>query len=302
MKKLHSWGFCLIAAVMFLVFTGCSSDPDPGMEESNLIETLKKNKWVYSYVEDWTDTSYGGYYGTGNITLYFLDNNVGYGFQVHRDYDSDLGNSTNEYFWDFTYSVSGNKVICGNTTYTYSGGYLIDGNDYYEPSEMTQSDRERIANEDISSNMDDYVKVTGELIEDSLIYRIIVDQEKFSERYPQKKLEYTLDLEFGDYRDSFYEYYDYTLEMGGKSIVTFAVPLASVSYEMYFSTYKNIRAKIDRGEDLSESEKELFESILDYLQECLSDIEIRVYVKHNGETYDLYEDSFAVGVELDSSY
>lgn len=300
MKKLHSLASCLMIAMMCLVIAACSSDSDSDLDESYLIETLKKNKWVYSYVEDWTDTSYGGHYGTGNITLYFLDNNAGYGFQVHRDH-SNLGNSTNEYFWDFTYSASGNKVTIGNRTYTYTGGFLVDGEDYYKPSEWTQSDRERIANEDISSNMNDYVKVTGELIEDSLIYRIIVDQEKFSERYPQKKLEYTLDLEFGDYRDSFYEYYDYTLEMGGKSIETFAVPLASVSYEMYFSTYKNIRAKIDRGEDLSESEKELFESILDYLQECLSDIEIRVYVKHNGETYDLYEDSFAVGVELDSS-
>lgn len=144
MKTIRQIGIGFLTIFFCINFTACSDDDKIKSEGNALLATLKQNKWVYSYVEDWTDTSYGGYYGAGNITLYFLDNNVGYGFQVHRDYDTGLGNSTDEYSWKFTYSISGNKVTCGNSTYTYIGGYLVDGRDYYEPSKMTQSDRERI--------------------------------------------------------------------------------------------------------------------------------------------------------------
>lgn len=298
--------FKLISLGILAILAACSPDPDPGMEESNFIETLKKNKWVYSYVEDWTDTSYGGYYGAGNITLYFLDNNVGYGFQVHRDYDTGLGNSTDEYSWKFTYSISGNKVTCGNTTYTYIGGYLVDGRDYYEPSKMTQSDRERLAHQDISSNMKNYVKVTSKLIEDSLIYYFTIDQEKLRENYPLEtslNVQYYIDYQYECYKD---EYYSTELNMLGKGKETFRLSLLFGGSDMYMQTYKNIRVKIDRGEELTESEKELFEACIEYVRNCLNTIRIRIYAYYkkgiHREMYDFLDEYPSVNVELDSSY
>jgi len=44
-------------------------------------------------------------------------------------------------------------------------------------------------------------------------------------------------------------------------------------YDMYLQTWMNIQAKIDSGEELTESEKELYESIVGYLQEIGVSIE-----------------------------
>lgn len=145
--------FFLLVMVFTLFAVQACDDEDKKdiLEEENLVEILKKYKWKNENVSDWHDTSYGGYYETSTNILYFLDHNVGYEYQVIRNYDTDLDESKDTWFDEFTYSVSENNVTTrykstGNTaTYTYNYGYLLWGEDcYYERMDLTQNDRDFI--------------------------------------------------------------------------------------------------------------------------------------------------------------
>ena len=320
MKTFRFIGTGLLVALFCFTLVSCDKDEE---EESNLIETLKKHKWTYKYVDDFTDTSYGGYYETSTYNFYFLDNNIGYQYDVYTDHDSYFGTETTRWFGKFTYSISDNTINIrytdnGNkTSFEYVSGYLAQNGDYYTPKVMTQSDRDFLNNQikqlgdenvdkelelDLYDNIDELITVTGEFIEEDLTYKFNIKCDGLFNKYPQKYHEFTFGAELkysNNYKNNGDGLRKYTLDMSEKN-KTYIISVF-IDDGMYMSVYNNIRAKIDRGESLTESEKDLFHSIIRDLVESLSSIEIRVFIEWDGEEFDIYEDCFSANIEFDSS-
>lgn len=142
----------VIVALLMLSFIGtmivsCSSSKDDGGEsKSDLIQTLRGNKWICR------DASYGigdndhSWIDVESTTLYFTSDNAGVSYWVQRDYDTDLGNSRSYDYSEFTYSVDGNKVKINTensvSELVYVDGYLSYNGGVYEKAAMSSGDYE----------------------------------------------------------------------------------------------------------------------------------------------------------------
>lgn len=141
----------LLFTSLLLSFISCSSgDESNGVEsngeDSELIALLKTQKWVgediYFNDDDW-------YYSETRITLYFMDDNIGYYYEFSKDQYEPGENEYSTYFTEFTYKVSENVVsTCSKDgishNYTYNAGVLESGGWYYIPESITQGDYDLI--------------------------------------------------------------------------------------------------------------------------------------------------------------
>ncbi|MBR3757979.1 MAG: hypothetical protein IKK62_06070 [Bacteroidaceae bacterium] len=311
MRKIKFAASNLLLVMMCFMFAACPEpDPEPDIEE-NLVNTLKMYKWEYYDVDDFTDTDYGGFWGSYTYRLYFMDNNVGYHYSVIKDYDSSLGNSQKTSFDKFTYSVSGNTVRLnfksGQDTYTYRNGLLVSSSEsYYEPSRMTESDKDFVKrkaqeleedeeNAEISSNIKDYVDITYEYVKEDMCIEFTIDTE-LGKEFPGKTFKYGIEYGYGDY-----EYTSYC-EMGGNSSRTFVMSILFAEYAIYYNSYIALREKIDDGEKLDDSEQELLEDVVYYLEKDVKKFKARYFVEYNGERFYFNAYFYNIKIDLDDSY
>ena len=310
MKKIKFFASNLLLVMMCFMFAACP-EPEPDIEEGNLVNTLKKYKWQHTDVSEYNDTDYGGFWGTSTYRLYFMDNNIGYHYTVEKDHDTSLGDSQKSYFDKFTYSVSGNTVRLnfksGQDTYTYRNGFLVLGDDsYYEPSLMTQSDKDFVnrkaqeieedeENEEISSNIKDYVDITYEYVEEDISIEFTINTE-LGKEFPGKTFKYGIEYGYGDY-----EYTSYC-EMGGKSSQTFVMSILFAEYALYYKSYIALREKIDNGEKLTDSEQVLLEEVVYYIEKDVKKFKARYFVEYNGERFYFNAYFYDIEIDLDDSY
>lgn len=299
MKRKLSFLSTMMLLMTCLVFNACSDSDD--VAGGNLVDVLKNNKWQFEYVDDYNESDYGDYFYTYTYRLYFMDNNVGYHLRVEKEYESGSGYSQESYFNKFTYNVSGNTVEVrfknGTDTYIYNGGFLALGDDIYTPSAMTQSDRDfvnRKAQEiddeeetnEIVNNLDDYVSVTSEFVEENLNIKFTINTE-LSKKYPQKTFEYGVEYGYGNY------YYTSNLDMEGKSSKNFTMSVLFDECALYMKSYTELVDKIKSGEELTESERDLFEDIIDEIERKVRSFKARIFVVLSDKRYYVYDDFYA---------
>lgn len=134
MNTLNSRGRLFQSVILFslicVILVSCSSDNDGLESGSNLISTLRSNKWCgYADVSVGTGSDDHVWIDSETTTLYFTSDKDGVIYWAQKDYDSDLGYSRTTDYTYFTYTVSGNTVtleyVDGSTyTYSYSNNYL----------------------------------------------------------------------------------------------------------------------------------------------------------------------------------
>lgn len=152
-NKIWSALVFLLISILFNGFTSCSSSNNSNEENdssSQITTTLKANKWISR------DASYGignndhAWVDIESTCLYFTSDNGGVVYWTQKDYDTDLGNSRNYDYENFTYSVSGNKVIISTESSTsellYANGYLAFNGGVYEKIAMSSGDYELLRN------------------------------------------------------------------------------------------------------------------------------------------------------------
>ena len=310
MNKIKFLTSNLLLVMMCFMFAACPPDPEPDIEEGNLVNTLKMYKWEYYYVDDFSDTDYGGFWGTSTYRLYFMDNSSGFEHVIYKDHDTSLGDSKDSYFMKFTYSVSGNTVRLryenGSETYTYKGSYLeSDDGTRYIGSKMTQSDKDFVdrkaqeleeeeENEEISSDISDYVTATGNFYEEDLIIRFTINTE-LDDKFPSKSFKYGIEYGYGNYNKTTY------CEMSGKSSETFRMSVLFDECALYMESYTTWQERISNGEQLTQSQKDLLKDLKFYIEKYINDFQARIFVEFNGERYYVYN-GFYIKFELDGSY
>lgn len=146
MKKLMTIAALFILPFACTILVSCGSNDDGGGNESDLAKTLRSSKWISR------DASYGiggndhSWVDIESTTLYFTSDNAGVSYWVQRDYDTDLGNSRNYDYSEFTYSVDGNtvKISTENNVaeLVYAGDYLSYNGGVYERADMSSGDYE----------------------------------------------------------------------------------------------------------------------------------------------------------------
>lgn len=149
----------LLFTSLLLSFTSCGNEEVTGETEGGeLVALLKTQKWVgediYFDDDDW-------FYDETRITLYFMDNNIGYYDEYNKTQYEPGENEYDTYFTQFTYTVSGNEVLISFTNgtqhhYIYNAGVLESGGWCYIPKDITNSDRESI-----NDNIEKYAPLTG---------------------------------------------------------------------------------------------------------------------------------------------
>lgn len=302
MNKIKCFASALLLIVMGLMFANCP-DSVPDIEDGGLVNKLKANMWEYKEVGDYNEYEYGGYYGTTTERLYFTDNNIGYCLLIEKDHDSYFGDSKETTFYKFTYSVSGNTVRWNGYDYKYVGGYLVWKDLIYEPTKMTQSQRDYLnrkiqelneeeENEEISSSIYDYVDVTGKYNEEDLCIEFTINTE-LGKEFPGKSFKYGIEYGYGNYNNTNY------CEMSGLSSETFGMSVIfDATYNMYMISYNALREKMEKGEILSENEIDLLETAVNTIEKNVNKFKARVFVEFDGERYYLY-DGFYVTIDLD---
>lgn len=311
MRKIKFAASNLLLVMMCFMFAACPPDPEPE-PDIDLVNTLKMYKWEYYYVDDFSDTDYGGYWGTSTYRLYFMDNNSGFEHVIYKDHDTSLGDSKDSYFMKFTYRVSGNTVRlryengAETYTYTYKGSYLeSDDGTRYISSKMTQSDKDFVdrkaqeleeeeENEKISSDISDYVTATGNFYEEDLIIRFTINTE-LDDEFPSKSFKYGIEYGYGNYNKTTY------CEMSGKSSETFRMSVLFDECALYMESYTTWQERISNGEQLTQSEKDLLKDLKFYIEKYINDFQARIFVEFNGERYYVYN-GFNIKFELDGSY
>ena len=302
MSKIKHLASTLVLIVMGFMFATCS-DSDSDIEDSGLVNMLKANMWEYKDVGDYKEHEYGGYYGTTTERLYFTDNNIGYCLLIEKDHDSYFGDSKETTFYKFTYSVSGNTVRWNGYDYKYVGGYLVWDDLIYEPTKMTQSQRDYLnrkiqelneeeENEEISSSIYDYVDVTGKYNEEDYTIKFTINTE-LGKEFPGKSFKYGIEYGYGNYNNTAY------CEMSGLNSETFRMSVIfDATCNLYMQSYNALKEKMERGEQLSESEIDLLEASVNGIEKNVNKFKARVFVEFDGERYYLY-DGFYVTIDLD---
>lgn len=302
MSKIKHLASTLVLIVMGFMFATCS-DSDSDIEDSGLVNILKANMWEYKDVGDYKEHEYGGYYGTTTERLYFTDNNIGYCLLIEKDHDSYFGDSKETTFYKFTYSVSGNTVRWNGYDYKYVGGYLVWGDLIYEPTKMTQSQRDYLnrkiqelneeeENEEISSSIYDYVDATGNYNEEDYTIEFTINT-RLGKEFPGKSFKYGIEYGYGNYNNTAY------CEMSGLNSETFRMSVIfDATCNLYMQSYNALKEKMERGEQLSESEIDLLEASVNGIEKNVNKFKARVFVEFDGERYYLY-DGFYVTIDLD---
>ena len=312
MSKIKYLASTLLLVVMGFMFVTCSESDE---ENDGVTNKLKSYMWEYREVSDLKDHNNGVYYETTSDRFYFMDNNICYHLTVVTDHDSYFGDSQDSYLYEYTYSVSGSTVKVFDEdmnkiryTLKYRGNYLISDDDcMYEPSvEMTQSQKDYIRrkaqemheeeeNEEISSNICDYVNATGKYNEEDLCIEFTINTE-LGKEFPGKSFKYGIEYGYGNYNNTGY------CEMSGKSSVTFSMSVLFDEYKnsvlIYMLSYNALREKMEKGEQLSESEIDLLEASVNNIEKNVNKFKARVFVEFDGERYYLY-DGFYVTIDLD---
>ena len=103
LKRKTTFIAVLFSVLLNITFASCgSNDSEDGGNFSELITTLKANKWISR------DASYGignndhAWVDIESTCLYFTSDNGGVIYWTQKDYDTDLGNSRNYDYEDFT--------------------------------------------------------------------------------------------------------------------------------------------------------------------------------------------------------
>lgn len=143
-KRNASFIMLLLFGVLITTLTSCSSDNEEGGKSSEIIKTLKANKWISKDASMGEGNNDHVWVDVESTTLYFTSDNAGVIYWVQKDYDSDLGNSRNYDYEPFTYTVDGNNVIVTTETYTsnftLSGSYLSNNSGVYAASPISSGD------------------------------------------------------------------------------------------------------------------------------------------------------------------
>lgn len=299
MKQKFSFLSALMLLMACFVFNACSDSDDEAT--GNIVDVLRNNKWQYEYVDDYNESQYGDYFYTYTYRLYFMDNNVGYHYTVEKEYESGSGYSQKTYFDKFTYNVSGNMVEVrfkdGTDTYAYKGSFLMLGDEIYIPSTMTQSDWDFVnrkaqeinddeENNEIVNNLDDYVSVTSEFVEENLNIKFTINTE-LSKKYPKKTFEYGVEYGYGSYS------YTSNLDMEGKSSKNFTMSVLFDECALWMKSYTELVDKINSGEKLTESEQDFLEDIIYEVERKVKSFKARIFVVLNGKRYYVYDDFYA---------
>ena len=290
-------------------------DEEPIQDNNNLQSVLKENKWINKYVSEWYDTSYGGFYEEITDIYYFMDDNVGYNDYLCKTNDSSLGVDWNRGFTKFTYSISDNQItirwegnVTGNRTktLTYMSGYLFEGDDdVYKPTTLNQSDRDYVSKkvqemfademkQDISSTVYNYVEVTGKLNEVDLEIEFTINTQ-MTDKYQGQMFKYGIEYGYGDYANKSY------LDMVGTNLKTFYLSILFGETYLCMSSYNALHDKMNKGEILTQSEKDLLRSVVPIIEENLKKIQVRIFVEHNSKKYYVYTDVFSVSLNLSTN-
>lgn len=147
---------CMLATLVCFNLVSCGDDKDDDIDipynDSETISKsmLQKYKWItrdYAFhdYDDWMEL-------TEDVLIYFfISDTEGYLRQIHKWIDSsgfdDEGNNIDNIY--FTYKVNGNTVRIipyqrTNIFLTFDGTYLKDGSYYYQPVDISASDRNQI--------------------------------------------------------------------------------------------------------------------------------------------------------------
>lgn len=133
----------IVTATLTIGLAAChKEETTEGGDE--LTRILQANAWIdkYTYADErsvYEQTDY----------LYFTSEDSGLKYWQGRETDAYLGKSSSKGYSEFTYYVSGNKVVIDyedydytDETLNYSGGNLIDNSEssVYEPRTMTSDD------------------------------------------------------------------------------------------------------------------------------------------------------------------
>ena len=312
MNKIKFFASTLLLVVMGFMFVTCSESNE---ENDGVTNKLKSYMWEYREVSDLKDHNNGVYYETTSDRFYFMDNNICYHLTVVTDHDSYFGDSQDSYLYEYTYSVSGSTVKVFDEdmnkiryTLKYRGNYLISDDDcMYEPSvEMTQSQKDYIRrkaqemheeeeNEEISSSIYDYVYITDEYNEEALCLEFTIKTE-LEKEFPGKSFKYGIEYGYGNYANTDY------CQMSGRNSVDFYTPVIfdAMCY-LNMESYKALREKIERGEQLSESEIGQLKSSVNYIEANVKKFKARYFVEFDGDRY-YFDSSFYVTIDLDESY
>lgn len=147
---------CMLATLVCFNLVSCGDDKDDDIDipyndgETISKSMLQKYKWItrdYAFhdYDDWMEL-------TEDVLIYFfISDTEGYLRQIHKWIDSsgfdDEGNNIDNIY--FTYKVNGNTVRImpyqrTNIFLTFDGTYLKDGSYYYQPVDISASDRNQI--------------------------------------------------------------------------------------------------------------------------------------------------------------
>ena len=286
--------------------SSCSEDgPGSTNESSALISKLKSKKWVYNgYDVDLLEKQV--------ITLYFIDDTHGVEHEYYKYLD--ISSSATEYDNPFTYSISGDKIVIRYTksgdsiTLQYVGNSLIwiSGEQiYYEKNYSTEDyayvkkydpaeqEKENQIQKDVNNNL----SVTIKQSEGGWLYTF--NTSALERLYPSSKIEYGVFYsgvcnKYKYCKQSYcseHEYYVYAKKNGGKysALVYPCDPNEdNGEYQIYWDTYTTLSEKINKGISLSESEKDLYNSVKQYMDDILDcDYDDTPFAKIDGKFYRL---------------
>lgn len=145
-KLMHQSLSALLVIFAFCLISSCSNSDDVGGSNSGIIKDLKQCKWISRDVSSGMGNNDHAWVDFESTTLYFTSDNTGVSYWVQRDYDTDLGNSRNYDYDEFSYSVDGNRVLLsfdGSTEeLRYEGNCLSFNGGVYEKADMGSGDYE----------------------------------------------------------------------------------------------------------------------------------------------------------------
>lgn len=302
MKNLKFLQTLLLCTVLSLCFTACSSEDE---EESviaggNDIRTeLKSKKWYYTYydVDNLSEEK---------ITIYFINDTCGVTYAWWRFLDisgSDSSKSTT-----FEYEVIDNRVILYSSgitiEYYYVDGYLIKEDECYESLSYNSSDyayikefdpAEKERKKKILETIKENLKVTESF--DGVEYTYTFDN-TLDKIYPSSKIEYYIEFDgvCNNYKYCKKKYCDdhkwyIKAEKNGNKYVVNLFPVHPeywAPYSEYLQTKDALEDKINSGLTLSNSEKDLYNSVKEYIEkQTNNNYDSYPCVKIDGEDYEL---------------
>lgn len=282
MKTLRFISTGLFAILLSFTLFSCSDDDDEsgyGWKDSKLKTELKSYKWVYNgYDPDLSETQ--------KYTMYFINDTLG----VTLFYNKGPYVGVDEEDMTFTYEIQGNVVIVdydkGSTfEYLYADGVLCDYtyNEIYnhkicdakDIEYMKKYDPEEIAKKEIlKETIRKNLKVTEKFDGNAYVYTF---ENTLKKIYPTSDIKFAICFygvcnQYKYCKQSYcddHKWYGEAEKDGNNYTVTILpiYPEQWGEYELYLNTKKNINQKIQNGEVLTESEKELYKSVSRYLIE-----------------------------------